>query len=603
MQFQKKLTAKDRIVPPKQGTFIRGIAVCGAKNLRLDFSHYYPQSLRNLHLKQFDSARCANNPVLVKQYSDLVTLRDVGLKPENYHKWFKVQIHLEEVQREIDLCYSHRYKVLLKKNTLNGFGDMNTLFMLEVPGLLEKRPNIMITDSVFIRNHNEAKPIYEGIVHRIKDETIFFALDSGFEKKFKDTNLYDVQFWYNRQTFVRTHRALKYSELIPHILFPTKPKAPPGEKYRHIKFYDIHVSQNQEQSQAVKAILNEVSAPAPYIIFGPPGTGKTVTLVEAIKQVFMHNSKCRLLVCGSSNSSCDLLTERLLTDISKKDIIRFNARSRQISTASDQVKSVSQVVNNELLPISTEILNTYRIVVCTFVSAYNVIPLLREGVHASGYTHVFLDECGHGQEPEALIPLLSLARMVVLAGDPRQLGPVVSNRMCRSSDSTFFKNNGLDQSLLERLMKLSIYSADSEGQYNPQLITKLINNFRSHEGILHSPNKLFYDSQLKVCGNKTVINSLLSWKGLLNKNIPLIFDGVNGRDTREIYNPSFFNVYEANKVVHYIERLHSELKLDPKKIGVVAPYKAQIRKVSLMLRFESFYGFLVCRTLYLNIIE
>jgi len=49
--------------------------------------------------------------------------------------------------------------------------------------------------------------------------------------------------------------------------------------------FNSKLEQNPEQVQAVKSIVTGASRPAPYLIFGPPGTGKTVTVVEAIKQV------------------------------------------------------------------------------------------------------------------------------------------------------------------------------------------------------------------------------------------------------------------------------------------------------------------------------
>lgn len=51
------------------------------------------------------------------------------------------------------------------------------------------------------------------------------------------------------------------------------------------RLYDRNLESNPEQLQAVKSIVMGTSRPAPYIIFGPPGTGKTVTVVEAVKQV------------------------------------------------------------------------------------------------------------------------------------------------------------------------------------------------------------------------------------------------------------------------------------------------------------------------------
>ncbi len=57
------------------------------------------------------------------------------------------------------------------------------------------------------------------------------------------------------------------------------------ENWKQLELYDRKLAENEEQLEAVKQILSGTHPPSPYIIFGPPGTGKTVTVVEAIKQV------------------------------------------------------------------------------------------------------------------------------------------------------------------------------------------------------------------------------------------------------------------------------------------------------------------------------
>ena len=58
------------------------------------------------------------------------------------------------------------------------------------------------------------------------------------------------------------------------------------------RFYDVKLHNNKEQEQAVKNIVTGTSRPIPYLVFGPPGTGKTVTIVEAIKQVQVAIRDC-----------------------------------------------------------------------------------------------------------------------------------------------------------------------------------------------------------------------------------------------------------------------------------------------------------------------
>ena len=65
------------------------------------------------------------------------------------------------------------------------------------------------------------------------------------------------------------------------------------------------------------------SHPRPYVLFGPPGTGKTSTVVEAIKQVWATDERSRILVAAPSNTAADLLASKLLEDVPKEDILRL----------------------------------------------------------------------------------------------------------------------------------------------------------------------------------------------------------------------------------------------------------------------------------------
>lgn len=112
------------------------------------------------------------------------------------------------------------------------------------------------------------------------------------------------------------------------------------------------------------------------------------------------------------------------------------------------------------------------------------------------FTHVIIDEAGQAIEPETLMPLTLLSRnsgQVVLAGDPKQLGP-----MCQSP---FSRNLELDSSMLERLLAKDRHYAPKFGpegrSYNPKLVTKLKRNYRSHPSVLKIYNDLFYESELE----------------------------------------------------------------------------------------------------------
>ena len=86
---------------------------------------------------------------------------------------------------------------------------------------------------------------------------------------------------------------------------------------------------NPEQMQAVQRILGRTACPSPYLVFGPPGTGKTATIVEAISQIWKSDPlKSRILVCTPSNAAADEIARRLLRNISQYLICRMNSPSR-----------------------------------------------------------------------------------------------------------------------------------------------------------------------------------------------------------------------------------------------------------------------------------
>lgn len=89
--------------------------------------------------------------------------------------------------------------------------------------------------------------------------------------------------------------------------------------------------------------------------------------------------------------------------------------------------------------------------------------------------------------------------------------------------------------MIERLMELPLYLR-ANGKYNPNYITKLIHNYRSHDVLLRIPNSVFYDNELIACAGGEV-NKAQNWKELPRKKFPLIFHGVDGQERREEYSP------------------------------------------------------------------
>ncbi|XP_053173933.1 putative helicase mov-10-B.1 [Scomber japonicus] len=166
---------------------------------------------------------------------------------------------------------------------------------------------------------------------------------------------------------------------------------------------------------------------------------------------------------------------------------------------------------------------------------------------------------------------------VVLAGDPKQLGPILR--------SPFVLKYGMGVSLLERMMNDFPLYQKEEDVFNKRFVTKLLHNYRSHPAILKIPNELFYDGELQVCADEMLRNSYCNWEYLPRRDFPVIFHGVTGIDEREASSPSFFNIAEVEVLMDYVKKLLATKAkkglavIRPRDIGIIAPYRKQVLKI------------------------
>ncbi|XP_062514380.1 putative helicase MOV-10 [Corticium candelabrum] len=507
---------------------------------------------------------------------------------QNSHsKRFHKLLHIEEKQMYRDIRRYDRKKEL--SQTPGGY------LTLKVEGLAENRPSLLKGDHILATcesHHHE----YKGYVHRVEKEEVWLKFDRMFHRQFIRGQKYDIRFTFNRLPLRLQHRALDISNktLPRELLFPTiTASSKPvlwNPKTKPLTFYDRDVASNREQSQAVEMIVSGYSRPAPYLIFGPPGTGKTKTTVEAIKQVLKCIPESRILACAPSNSATDLLCERLLTHVPKDQGLRLNAFSRPRST--DIPGTVMEVSCYDDDTGSFEMpqlakLKQYRVILSTLITAGRLVSISLPSNH---FSHIFIDESGHAVEPECLVPVAGLLNtdnpkggQLVLAGDPKQLGPVLRSHIAIK--------HGLQTSLLERLMtQCDVYQRKSSTHYNPHVLTKLLQNYRSHPDILCIPNETFYNNELKVKADPLVRTSLCRWEHLPKQDFPIIFHGIEGEDQREENSPSFFNPQEAIIVHRYIAQLIGSrgIRVNAREIGVISPYRKQVEKIRTVLRAKGF---------------
>jgi helicase MOV-10 len=336
----------------------------------------------------------------------------------------------------------------------------------------------------------------------------------------------------------------------------------------------------------VRNILLGTSRPSPYIVFGPPGTGKTVTLVESIIQAKTRRTGSYILVCAPANAACDTLAQKLIQHCTTQELLRLYSSSRDWASVPEELRQYSNYRDGESYFPNEKRLAKYQIIVCTLIMSGRLVAM-----GSDHFTHVFIDECGQAVEPAALVPIAGVLRkakddelggQVILAGDPMQLGPV-----CSSMEAEHF---GLGISLLERLMKTwRRYSNENKKRrYNGLYITKLIRNFRSHQLILELPNRMFYDGELvSMCGEYVSKDTVKN----LNKSDcdhAVVFHGVTGHERREGKSFSYFNQEEVRTVLNYVSILlrgePSRAPVAESDIGILTPYTRQVQKLKTALK-------------------
>ncbi|KAG1686823.1 putative helicase mov-10-B.1 [Nymphon striatum] len=397
-----------------------------------------------------------------------------------------------------------------------------------------------------------------------------------FYERYTKEMRFNVRFTFQRYPLVKMHEALDFYPDVKHILFPkASTNTSKNVNSDDVKFYNKDIKNNPEQKQAVENIVNGSSKPIPFLLFGPPGTGKTVTVVEAIKQVWFRNKRKAILVCAPSNSAADLLATKLLEHIPSTQMFRLNALSRIWKSIPNSVQKCSNYNGSEFYFPDGDDLQQYRIIISTVVTAGR---LLSSGLVQGHFHYVFVDEAGHCMEPEVLIAFAGLMNfservsksgLLVLAGDPKQLGPVLTNEVVIKK--------GLGISFLQRLMENYEFYLSKDGKFDPKYVCKLLQNYRSNQHILQLPNELFYDNELKCCGNEVLINSLCDWPYLKRKGFPILFHSVIGQNVRENTSPSYFNVEEIDVVIDYVRKLLQPKVLKPKNIGIISPYSKQFQ--------------------------
>ncbi|KOX70201.1 putative RNA helicase armi [Melipona quadrifasciata] len=575
---------------------------------------------------------------------------------ESYKDRFHALLYLEEIAQIVNM---QQYNI--NSTVMRHCGEY---LVMEVPGLAEKRPSLLIGDRAIVSfkwDNSQGKLKYEGFIHKVTNLEIFLKFNCKFHQEYNYEDC-QVTFKCSQSVIQRCHNAIDMAvgRLGQNFLFPThviekesqleleEIEAKDTSVYKQLTSQwtdsmdsessastsiiiqdskEISISScnielqpvisqvrkrkllwfnkdlNYYQKEAVKNILKGHARPLPYVIFGPPGTGKTVTLCETVLQILstVPESRC-LLIATPSNSSANLISERLLDSgiLKPGDMVRLIAYH---CLNNDSIPSkllpycataeladettIEKLKYNEVGPklnCTMSVLGRHRITIGTCV-ALGILNNM--GFPRGHFSHVLVDEAGQATEPEIMIPLNFIHSdygQVILSGDPLQLGPVV--------ESGIAKNFGLDESFLSRLLRHFPYQKDSNGFetcYDPRLVTKLLINYRSLPEILELSSSLFYDSELKAqisskTSKEAKLLQTLATELPKRKDIPpaIIFHGVNGGNCKDNDSPSWYNPEEATQVYLYLLKLY-KCGLSPDDIGIITPYQKQVLQIRELL--------------------
>ncbi len=146
---------------------------------------------------------------------------------------------------------------------------------MEVPGLAEKRPSVIIGDKIKVRNHGQrGERWFRGYVHSVERYEVALAFDRSFNSY--RGQRYDVRFELNRLVIRRMHQAITAPLNESRILFPTaddvrrlRLRCPGPRQLQAHAAFDRQIAQNPQQWLAVTAIIEQRPGAVPFIVFGP----------------------------------------------------------------------------------------------------------------------------------------------------------------------------------------------------------------------------------------------------------------------------------------------------------------------------------------------
>ncbi|XP_055676657.1 putative helicase mov-10-B.1 [Lutzomyia longipalpis] len=557
--------------------------------------HYPTFEMEALFKKDFAPSIESNlqERTLHRKLEDYMNAEATGrLHQSNYVEVMSHSLQIEEltVSKEVEKYNKNDQRLQYRSHGC---------YTLNIEKVSEMRPSILPNDRICLINQYEynrlvapnetAKKIFGRIV-RIENDCIVVRVRG----RISPNDRFHVSFEPNRNNFrIEAHalHLLKNSPKLQKILFPLEPPIPKNTPpAKEPIWFNKCVANNEEQKWAIMHIVAGTAYPCPYIIFGPPGTGKTLTVVEAVCQLWKQQPNSHVLVTAQSNAACDEITTRLLRYLPNTGILRMfsKVKEREIPTMDPELVKVANMREDGLFYPSLKMIYQFRIVVCTISMAGK---LVQARINTKHFSHVFIDESGCCTESQTIVPIIGIVAnehnihgQIILAGDHKQLGPVLTSSMA--------KRRGYSISMMERLIQCSAYERKTAtSKYNVNLASKLLHNYRSCPPILDVSNIMFYDNQLIANAQN---NWALNWKFLPNKKIPIAFDPIMGNCEQDSDSPSFYNSIEIDAVMGILTEILTNgvnsRKITESEVGIIAPYKKQMTKIRDMCTARGWEG-------------
>ena len=369
------------------------------------------------------------------------------------------------------------------------------------------------------------------------------------------------------------------------------------QKAETFSFAPLHFPYlNKTQEDAVNHVL---WAKDVAIVHGPPGTGKTTTLVEAIYETLRRENQ--VLVCAQSNMAVDWISEKLVdrgipvlrignpTRVNDKMLSftyerRFEAhpdyellwairkairdlrshRKRGDEKYHQKMERLKDRATELEIRINAQLFGEARVIACTLVgSAHRLLDGQKFGT-------LFIDEAAQALEAACWIPIRRCSR-VILAGDHCQLPPTVKSIAALKA--------GLGKTLMERIV-----------ENKPEVVTLLRMQYRMNEEIMRFSSDWFYGNQVESAPE-------VKYRSILDLDVPMEWVDTSELDVKEQFvGESFGRINKAEAELtlltlqQYFERIGKTRVLNERlDVGVISPYRAQVQYLRSQLKKKEYF--------------